>query len=260
MSRISSWANLDFKNHVFFNSIDSINNLIKPIADHFGLDSFNYHKTFWDNSQIRLTNQPDWYEYYLSNKLYLQSIFELPSVNYSKARIIWSNVYTHNEILRHASQFGIKHGITIIEPQNDGYEFYFLGSTIKGNEVINKYLNNFKLLEKFIENLQTTGKELFLKLNDSKVTADDWAHNKLDFKLVDHINNFAFLSEIYNYKFTNREMQCLPLILKGNTSKQIAEALNLSYRTIEDYIDSIKLKTGAMNKNELILLLNEKFT
>jgi len=259
MDKITSWADLDFNNHIFFNSATEINELIQPINKHFVLDSFNYHKTFNDNSQIRLTNKTDWYKHYLSQRLYLQSIFELPAANYSRNRIIWTNINTHNVILQDAAMFGIRHGLTIVEPNHDGYEFFFLGTTTKNSNVINKYLSNFQLLEKFIQNFKSVSKDLFVNLYAKRITANDWFDNKLKFESINSIDKYNFLAELYKYQFTSREIACLPLLIKGCTSKQIAEFLSISHRTVEDYVNNIKHKMNVSTKNELISLLTKQF-
>ncbi|RTL12587.1 MAG: LuxR family transcriptional regulator [Neisseriaceae bacterium] len=259
MNKITSWANLDFNNHLFFNSVTEINELIQPIDKYFGLDSFNYHKTFNDNSQIRLTNKIDWYKHYLSQKLYLQSIFELPAFNYSRSRIIWTNINTHSVILHDAEKFGIKHGITIIEPNHDGYEFFFLGTTTNNSSAINKYLSNFQLLDKFIQNFKLANQDLQAKLYANKTIADDWSGNELKFESINEIDKYSFLTELYQYRLTTREIECLPLLIKGYTSKQIAECLKISHRTVEDYVNNIKSKMNIATKNELILLLADQF-
>jgi len=49
-----------------------------------------------------------------------------------------------------------------------------------------------------------------------------------------------------------REHEVLFLILRGKTAKLAATALGLSYRTVEQYLESIKLKFGVRSKIELI--------
>jgi DNA-binding CsgD family transcriptional regulator len=49
-----------------------------------------------------------------------------------------------------------------------------------------------------------------------------------------------------------REISCIHYLLKGKTAKEIANHLNLSYRTIEYYLENIRNKTGCRNKYELI--------
>ncbi|MGE3919567.1 MAG: helix-turn-helix transcriptional regulator [Gammaproteobacteria bacterium] len=53
---------------------------------------------------------------------------------------------------------------------------------------------------------------------------------------------------------TKREMDVLKQLLLGNTAKMIARELNISFRTVEGYIFSLKLKLGCHSKNHLIKL------
>lgn len=51
---------------------------------------------------------------------------------------------------------------------------------------------------------------------------------------------------------TNRESECLFLILRGKTTKDIAKFLEVSPRTVETHIDHIKIKLGVCSKSEII--------
>lgn len=53
-------------------------------------------------------------------------------------------------------------------------------------------------------------------------------------------------------KISKRERECLYYLAQGMTSKQIGQALNLSPRTIEFYIENIKRKFHCSNRIELI--------
>lgn len=256
---IETWTDIDLDNHIFLNLVDEINQIIQPLITHFSLDTFNYHKTYHDGSHICLTNTSAWKIHYLRNKLYQQSIFELPAHNYLKNRIIWSNIGTHITILKDAAKFGIKYGITFVEPVLDGCEFYFLGSSSNNKNVINKYLSNFYLLEKFIANFHESARDIFKKIEPERLIIKDRSENKLVFNTDNNIDKYPFLASIYDYKFTPRELDCIPLMLRGLSAKQIAEHLNISFRTVEMYIDNLKQKTNTHTKNELLFLLSEKF-
>ncbi len=51
--------------------------------------------------------------------------------------------------------------------------------------------------------------------------------------------------------FSKREAECLKHLFHGKTCKQIAQALQLSPRTVETYLDKIKLKSSCNNLQEL---------
>jgi DNA-binding CsgD family transcriptional regulator len=55
------------------------------------------------------------------------------------------------------------------------------------------------------------------------------------------------------FHLSRRELQCMLHLLRGKTSKEIANALQLSKRTIDFYLDNIKNKFGCQNKAELIV-------
>ena len=65
--------------------------------------------------------------------------------------------------------------------------------------------------------------------------------------------------KINNIRLTNRELQCLKLTIKGYTAKRIAKELDLSHRTVEEYLTNIRIKTGAASKAALIEMTIDNF-
>ncbi len=60
-------------------------------------------------------------------------------------------------------------------------------------------------------------------------------------------------SNIHNQdNFSVREIECLFYILRGKTAKEVGKILQLSYRTVEDHITSIKHKLKVTSKAQLI--------
>jgi len=49
-----------------------------------------------------------------------------------------------------------------------------------------------------------------------------------------------------------REAQCLKHLIMGHSAKETANALNLSQRTVENYLDTLKRKTQCRKKYELL--------
>lgn len=59
--------------------------------------------------------------------------------------------------------------------------------------------------------------------------------------------------ESENIVLTDREMDVLRLICKGQNTQQIAEALFISYRTVEGHRKNLLLKTGVTNSVSLVV-------
>ncbi|STY29498.1 transcriptional regulator LuxR [Legionella wadsworthii] len=76
-----------------------------------------------------------------------------------------------------------------------------------------------------------------------------------------HIANLGLLNnttkilpgaQLDNIYLSKRELECLKLALRGKSSKQTAAELKISSRTVEEYLNNIKLKLGVFSKAELI--------
>lgn len=60
------------------------------------------------------------------------------------------------------------------------------------------------------------------------------------------------ISPVRKYNFSRRELQCIDLLVKGLSAKSIANQLNLSNRTVESYIYSIKTKLKVQKSTEIV--------
>lgn len=58
--------------------------------------------------------------------------------------------------------------------------------------------------------------------------------------------------EINNVYLSKREIECLNLVVSGKPSKEIGKILNISHRTVEHHIESMRIKLKCKNKVELI--------
>jgi len=65
-------------------------------------------------------------------------------------------------------------------------------------------------------------------------------------------NSYALTENFSNIKLSPRESEILFLVTRGKTAKLTASILDISYRTVEQYMEAIKLKFGVRNKIELI--------
>lgn len=57
---------------------------------------------------------------------------------------------------------------------------------------------------------------------------------------------------IQNIYLSQRESECLKLLVRGKTIKMSAKILGLSPRTVEHYLENVKIKMGVNTKFELI--------
>lgn len=82
-----------------------------------------------------------------------------------------------------------------------------------------------------------------IKDSETKVMTDT-------IKRVHFLEGYTNLTEAAKSIFTKGEIKVIPLLLKGNTSDQIAEILHLARKTVEEYRDRLYEKTGTKNAAE----------
>lgn len=80
-------------------------------------------------------------------------------------------------------------------------------------------------------------------------------------KLVDNLSQvenkgkFTFFYQGNKFVLSFRQMQCITLTLQGKTSKQIAQYLALSPKTVESHLAVVKVKFNCENKSKIIEIL-----
>jgi DNA-binding CsgD family transcriptional regulator len=74
-----------------------------------------------------------------------------------------------------------------------------------------------------------------------------------NFLIVDSKGRLALGQEFGNEYLTKREVEIIKYILQGYSAKSIALQLDISYRTVESYINILKLKCRCNRKNDLII-------
>ena len=166
-----------------------------------------------------------------------------------------------------ASIFGIHHPFDLIYRRQNYYELYSYALQYADRDAPNFYFNNLALLERFSLYFNEKADSIIRKheqRNDFYVPNRDLVpinysisknENLVDDLKIERLNiNGAY----GNIKLSHRETECLIKISEGYSYKKIAQLLgDLSPRTIETYINSIKTKTGCNDKSELIALANQ---
>lgn len=63
---------------------------------------------------------------------------------------------------------------------------------------------------------------------------------------------FYFVCDQKEYYFTRREAEVVVILMQGKTVAHAAERLSLSRRTVEYYVNNMKLKLGCHTKHEML--------
>lgn len=253
------------KDHIFLISSQDIKDICKPLFQHFGFISFMYQKNFDDGSEIRLGTHADWLVHFFEQEYFQHSVFEGKPSQYKAGQIILNNVPTHGNILSAARDFHIDHAFTLVRPQTDGCEFYFLGSESSNQKSVQLALDNIPLLNRFLLYFKEKSNDIIEKAAQNKIFLPQKYKNLQTMevhieRLSMQLDKTQFINDIHikHYPLSNgqalsrREFQVAEQLVQGFSAKEIANKLFVSPRTVESHIDNLRLKFNCNSRSELI--------
>ena len=120
-----------------------------------------------------------------------------------------------------------------------------------------------------LDDIFTPSTMLTAAVSTTKLALPEFTKNQRDdylFRLGGKVTQqeISFLSEKLSKVCINpiseRESECLCYLIRGKSARETGIALNLSQRTIESYLDSLKAKLNCRKKTDLINMIFELFT
>lgn len=252
--------------HPTFTNTEDLLTLCKPL-NKLNISYF-CHVRIDDNDNFSgIGTDAKFAEHYLKNKYYNADIHLSKSNRFGKY-VIWDAVHRtglSEKMDLEAAQFGIRHTFTIIE-KNSHYNDYFHFATDQADNAINQiYINNLDLLHCFIQYFKES-------VDQSKVLSRAFnikfrVHPDAPGYTIKSGNDFEkmrfdFIGQINKNKSSElltlptdlsiQQINCLNLLMQGNSAKQIANQLHLSQRTVENYLQHIRKKMSCKSSLELI--------
>lgn len=114
----------------------------------------------------------------------------------------------------------------------------------------NYFINNLDNFFQFSQDFKYQANSLISIAERNKISplSESQANNMVE----DLFQGCTYRSKLEKIPFSQRQLQCLQLYIQGKTAKEIAKSINLSYRTVENYLQHIKLKLRVHNKAQLI--------
>lgn len=264
--------------HPLLNYSHEFRELCEPLKS-FGIHHVTYQKKFLDGTRVSLSNEPEWIADYYNLGLYESSLFEERPENYIAEYQIFTGEYCDLQVHKHGREkFNSTSTITITQPQKDGCEFYFFGASPDNKTAIHYLSNHMEILHHFILYVKDRGVTLLKKAMNHKITlpelaeaylrekaASKAAEKKFYASLQSAREKFFQTTHVYQYvfeagenmgtKLSNREIDCIYFLLHNKTAKETAREMNISHRTVEFYLEGIRIKLNCESKSDLILKL-----
>lgn len=236
---------------------------------------FNHIRVFNDGSRISLSNRGDWLEYFFKNQLYNLGNFSRNPKSLPVGHCLWKLLPRDGVLDIASNQFDIDNGITIIE-KNSNYVDIYLFASNKNNEAINNfYLNHKDVFEHFIKYYNDKVRPILKKCKPDKPIFGSDHNNFIDNQLnldninYDNLTNFYEQTKINKYivhhkntdiSISNREYQCVELLLKGCSVKETCNILGIKARTCYSYLNHLKNKFNCVTRCQLLQTLKKLVT
>jgi DNA-binding CsgD family transcriptional regulator len=259
--------------HISLTSSTDIDEILKPLKK-LGILYFTYMRNYPDCSQVYLSNDSSWVEAYYGQRLYETSQFQLAPESYRSGKIVWP-AQSDLPVYQYGREYlKSDNGVTIIKKSGNYTEFYFFSSSVNNNGIVNVYVNNMAILEKFVLYFNDRAERILAKAEKSKLVLPPHIYQQsinnitISIPTPDIIDNVLDEMQIkkyrikhegyYNIKLSSRELECIFLYHKGKTAKETARALNISQRTVETYFENIKNKLNCYSKDQVVNFLVEE--
>lgn len=239
-------------NHYFLTVGPDVNEIIKPL-NFLGITYFSYMKSDQNGGRIYLYNNTEVLDSYLKKNYYINGNKECDPLNYKEQVYLWSTLPNQYEYDENVRARGIDHGISIFKPNNTSLEVFAFATKANNHNILNTYITQIEYLQKFTNYFREKATSLIKLAEINKIILP--FNNKFNFPSNENIpHEYAFTKQKIN-TLSNRQHECCELIMKGYTTKEIAANMGLSARTVEYYLNNVKVKLGCKNKTELLVKL-----
>lgn len=245
---------------------DAVKQCTQPLT-YLGITCF-YYVHIKNNGDYRLlTDSPHIDEYYFDEKLYIKDPYIRHPSNYQTGFFLFEQNQKEEfdqSLAYLVNNFQITPLIGFCQRNKDSVEFYgFWGRSDHSCTFSQVYLNYSNLLKIFTTYFKEKCRQIlesdtvpYLSLSDLFGTEFVSSHghktkNDLD-AICKYLREVGFSNEIDKVNLlSHQERECVKLLLKGKSAKETASSLELSFRTVEHYLDNVKNKFNCQYKNEI---------
>lgn len=260
---------------------ERISKICSPLKECFDIAYFGYYRILNNGRYFLVSNCPAWIECLCHyDNIYNTEFFKTLPQYFSKFEptiTIWPD-NTLDESLQFLKSNKVYNGINIVHENKNTLEGYFFGTEINSPLIRDFYRSRLYVLENFILHFQKISAKLIDTTDVSRLGTSPTMQN--NYPLIENIFknttpweekiikfnallNSNIVEEIHEIAKQNllspRELQCLSQSSTGMTAKEIARVLGIGYRTVETYLDRIRIKTGCQTKQELTSWFDDKF-
>ncbi|MBA3238404.1 MAG: helix-turn-helix transcriptional regulator [Parachlamydiaceae bacterium] len=239
--------------------------ILEPLKLISGIKGF-FHYTISPKGLFTIIGtHPTWMEEYYNEKYYLHNPFLChPSTLHEGVH--FPNTARDEQYLEmlqlRRKRIDADHAMILVNKVHGEIDAFCFFTNTDNPQIYNFYMNEMSLLRSFIDFFKSEMKEdlTHLKMSPANMAL---AKKELFFpkepkKIITTSLRHAFLKSIgkdlnwlTSIKLTNREKEVLKHLRIGKTAQEIANLLFISRRTVEKFLENIKLKLHCERRSEI---------
>lgn len=236
--------------------VDDVRKLSKQFCEKLGVTVFAYVRVYNDGRTGWVTSDGDQDRMLLESKCIQEEPFLDTQEGLIAGRYIWFNDREfpgceafYNE---RATKYQMDHGLILVNHKKDYLETCCFSGSLEKKPLQNLFLNETGLFYAFMEHFKKVLTPRLQSLIEEGLHISDMkpCYGKSS-KLEDRDSLIKLCGHSRLLLLTPREKECLKWLRKGYTYEMIGEALGLSERTVEHYLDAVKNKLSLETRSEL---------
>ena len=266
---------MNVQDHVRRYTVDlsnRMNQICSPLKDQLGINYFTYHTLSSEGEYSVIVSNPEFAEYFTSNKFYYEDPFIRHPDNFHESAVLWKSYGSDrfkNDLLNSIkTEFNFDHGISLIrKSRNFGSDLEIFGfaSPTNHQNASHYYLNHLEIFKGFCDHFTFEASSILKKMSGNPIQLKDligdafFEINPIP-KSVPYptfLNSPSHPPDLISC-LSARERDCLLLYSRGKTASKTGKILNLSTRTVEHYMESVKNKLNCERKTDLLDLIHSK--
>lgn len=246
---------------------DRIKKFCAPLFKNFGFNSFFYHYISNEGHGTSFGSDIQSFEYYYHNDLYTVNPYARhPDYFETSVHLIphLKNEAYKETIDREAQEFDIDYRVIILQKNAAGCEGFSFATSKSALHTSDAYIiNQLPILQCFIERFKESASDVLAHISEDQLYLKNFigeqfhssphllTHAPEIEKKMEFLKQMGILQPGDDIDLSARESECIKLLLKGYKANDMAEILNLSKRTVEHYLENVKLKANCFSKQDL---------
>lgn len=227
----------------------TIQKIVAPFLKATGFNFFSYARDFGVDKSFSLQTNPELMLAWFENK----SRYCSGSVD--KDIYEWSD--TQNDTLKEETRIlGYENGISIFKRHNTYTEIFSLTGPVNTIKPLQFYANNRNYINKFFFYFKEQAAKTIEAATLEPLVLPEYMISPQQQNNVVAENNFEIKKYYFNDEFngvriSKREKICIGHYLRGKSTSEIAEIMNVKKVTVDTYMKNIKTKFNCNSRSKL---------